>query len=49
MKQPLFWVDLEMTGLDEKVDTILEVAIVITDMEFKPLEAVDPGTFAEPK
>jgi oligoribonuclease len=37
-KQPLFWVDLEMTGLDEKVDTILEVAIVITDLEFKPLE-----------
>lgn len=38
MKQPLFWVDLEMTGLDEKADSILEVAIVITDIDFKPLE-----------
>jgi len=38
MSKPLFWVDLEMTGLDEKVDTILEVAIVITDAEFKTLE-----------
>lgn len=37
-RQPLFWVDLEMTGLDEKVDSILEVAIVITDVEFQPLE-----------
>ena len=38
MAKPLFWVDLEMTGLDEKVDTILEVAIIITDIDFKPLE-----------
>ena len=37
-KKPLFWVDLEMTGLDENVDTILEVAIVITDIDLKPLE-----------
>ena len=36
--KPLFWVDLEMTGLDENVDTILEVAVVITDIDFKPLE-----------
>jgi oligoribonuclease len=34
----LFWIDLEMTGLDEKVDHILEVAVVITDMDFRPLE-----------
>lgn len=38
MAKPLFWVDLEMTGLDEKVDSILEVAIVITDTEFTTLE-----------
>jgi oligoribonuclease len=38
MSKPLFWVDLEMTGLDEKIDTILEVAIVITDAQFKTLE-----------
>jgi oligoribonuclease len=34
----LFWIDLEMTGLDENVDKILEVAIIITDLNFKPLE-----------
>ncbi|HAR42671.1 MAG TPA: oligoribonuclease [Bdellovibrionales bacterium] len=37
-KKPIFWIDLEMTGLDEKTDSILEVAVVITDMDFKPLE-----------
>jgi oligoribonuclease len=36
--KPLFWIDLEMTGLDEQVDTILEVAVVVTDTDFKPLE-----------
>ena len=33
-----FWIDLEMTGLDENTDHILEVAIVITDLDFNPLE-----------
>lgn len=33
-----FWIDLEMTGLDEMTDHILEVAIVITDLNFQPLE-----------
>jgi oligoribonuclease len=37
-KKPLFWVDLEMTGLDENVDHILEVAIIVTDLDLKPLE-----------
>jgi oligoribonuclease len=37
-KKALFWVDLEMTGLDEKVDTILEVAVLITDYDFNILE-----------
>jgi len=36
--KPLFWIDLEMTGLDDTLDQILEVAVVITDIEFKPLE-----------
>lgn len=30
-KLPLVWIDLEMTGLDVKVDRILEIACVITD------------------
>ena len=31
----LVWVDLEMTGLNPETDTILEIALVITDSEFK--------------
>ena len=38
MKKPLLWIDLEMTGLDENTDSILECAAVITDIELKPLE-----------
>jgi oligoribonuclease len=33
----LFWVDLEMTGLDANEDVIIEVAAEITDFEFKTL------------
>ena len=44
----LFWVDLEMTGLDEKIDSILEVAVIITDMDFKPVEQYHRVVFQEP-
>lgn len=30
-KDNLVWMDLEMTGLDPKIDTILEIATIITD------------------
>lgn len=33
----LFWVDLEMTGLDNQKDVILEVAAEVTDFDFKTL------------
>lgn len=33
----LLWMDLEMTGLDPLEDVILEVAVEITDFEFKTL------------
>ena len=36
-KKKLLWVDLEMTGLDEKVDHILEVAAIITDYELNEI------------
>ena len=36
----LVWVDCEMTGLDTKVDTLLEVAVLITDGD---LEIVAEG------
>jgi oligoribonuclease len=45
----LFWVDLEMTGLDEKLDCILEVAVVITDLDFKILEQYHQVVFQPPE
>jgi oligoribonuclease len=37
----LFWVDLEMTGLDSTNDVILEVAAEITDFNFKTLASYE--------
>jgi oligoribonuclease len=34
----MFWVDLEMTGLDEVKDCILEIAVIVTDLELVELE-----------
>jgi oligoribonuclease len=31
--QNLIWIDLEMTGLDSQVDSIIEIATVVTDKE----------------
>jgi Exonuclease len=36
----LVWIDCEMTGLDLAIDELVEIAIVITDYELRPL---DPG------
>ncbi|HWR85368.1 MAG TPA: oligoribonuclease [Rhodoglobus sp.] len=36
----LVWIDCEMTGLDVAIDELVEVAVVITDYDLKP---VDPG------
>jgi oligoribonuclease len=33
----LVWVDLEMTGLDPEVDTVIEIATIVTDAQLKPL------------
>lgn len=37
-KKKLLWMDLEMTGLDEKTDQILEIAAIVTDAELKELD-----------
>src|SRR3990167_3966379 len=37
----LLWVDLEMTGLDVQKDMIIEVAIEVTDFEFKTLASYE--------
>ena len=37
----LFWVDLEMTGLDVDKDVIIEVAAEVTDFNFKTLASYE--------
>ncbi|MBI5357545.1 oligoribonuclease [Candidatus Saccharibacteria bacterium] len=37
----LLWVDLEMTGLDEQKDVIIEVACEVTDFNFKTLASYE--------
>jgi oligoribonuclease len=37
-KNNLVWIDLEMTGLDPQTDTILEIALIITDGELNLLD-----------
>ncbi|MDO4888029.1 MAG: oligoribonuclease [Actinomycetaceae bacterium] len=39
MKNPIVWIDCEMTGLDTAVDELVEVAVVITDSELNPADA----------
>ncbi|MEJ3404517.1 oligoribonuclease [Rathayibacter sp. YIM 133350] len=34
----LVWIDCEMTGLDLSVDELVEIAIVVTDFDLKPLD-----------
>ena len=36
-KKKLLWLDLEMTGLDEKNDKILEIAAIVTDYELNEI------------
>lgn len=39
---PLVWIDCEMTGLDLDRDALIEVAVVVTDYELRPLgEGID--------
>jgi oligoribonuclease len=37
----LLWVDLEMTGLDSENDLIIEVAVEVTDFNFKTLNSYE--------
>lgn len=48
-KKHLFWVDLEMTGLDDSKDHILEVAVIITDLDFIPVAEYDQVVFQSPE
>jgi oligoribonuclease len=37
----LLWLDMEMTGLDVNKEVVIEVACIITDMNFKELETFE--------
>jgi oligoribonuclease len=44
-----FWVDLEMTGLDDLADRILEVAVVVTDLELRPVKEYHRVVYQPPE
>ncbi len=37
MASPLVWMDLEMTGLDPQVESIIEIATIVTDGELETI------------
>lgn len=37
----LFWLDMEMTGLDVSKEVIIEVACIVTDMNFRELDSFE--------
>ena len=45
----MFWIDLEMSGLDENTDKILEIAVIITDLNFEVLETYHKIVFQPPE
>ena len=38
LKNPIVWIDCEMTGLDLSIDELVEVSVVITDAELNPID-----------
>ncbi|MGO1591902.1 MAG: oligoribonuclease [Ancrocorticia sp.] len=38
LKNPIVWIDCEMTGLDLAVDELVEVSVVITDYDLNPVD-----------
>lgn len=42
---PYLWIDLEMTGLDEARDVILEIAAIVTDLDFNGLDQLHHVVF----
>ncbi len=34
----LLWLDMEMTGLDVEIERVIEVAVIVTDMDFNPVD-----------
>jgi oligoribonuclease len=41
-RERLIWMDLEMTGLDPREDTILQAAVIVTELDqLEPLETIE--------
>lgn len=38
LKDPIVWIDCEMTGLDLGADALIEIAVIVTDSELSPLD-----------
>ena len=45
----IFWVDMEMTGLDPDQSVIIEFAAIITDLQFQPLATYEEVIFQPPE
>ncbi len=45
----LFWLDLEMSGLDREKDRILEVAAVVTDHRLEPIAEYEAVVYQPPE
>lgn len=39
--EKLLWIDMEMTGLDVNKEVVIEAACIVTDLDFKELEAFE--------
>lgn len=39
--EKLFWIDMEMTGLDVEKEVVIEVAAIVTDIEFRVLDTFE--------
>jgi oligoribonuclease len=40
-QEKLFWIDMEMTGLDVETEVVIEVAVMITDLNFNILDTYE--------
>ena len=45
----LLWLDMEMTGLDVTKERVLEVAAIVTDTHFQPLDQYEQVVFQPPE
>lgn len=49
INQPLVWIDCEMTGLDTRIDRIIEIAAIVTDSELNVIAEGPELAISRPK